>query len=141
MWGCLTECSLPPSCSQHACERPDTLPATVIDTLATIQSRMLQTARDNVAANTHEVESYAVMKAALADAEERLQDPANGHMGAGFFLVPWHDDAAAEAAIKTETKATIRCYPHAEQHRVTGDTTCFYSGRPATHMALFARAY
>ena len=73
MWGCLTECSLPPSCSQLACERPDTLPATVIDTLATIQSRMLQTARDNVAANTHEVESYAIMKAALADAEERLQ--------------------------------------------------------------------
>ena len=58
----------------------------------------------------------------------------------GFFLVPWADDAANEATIKEETKATLRCYPFAEQHRAEGKA-CFFSGRPATHMALFARAY
>ena len=59
---------------------------------------------------------------------------------AGMFLVPWHDDAVAEATIKTETKATIRCYPLDQQHRAEG-ATCFYSGKEATHMALFARAF
>lgn len=58
----------------------------------------------------------------------------------GFFLVPWGDDAANEAQIKEETRATLRCYPFAEQHRVEGKA-CFFSGKPATHMALFARAY
>jgi prolyl-tRNA synthetase len=63
-----------------------------------------------------------------------------GSAESGLFLVPWHDDAVNEAAIKEETKATLRCYPFAEQHRVHGQP-CFYSGKPATHMALFARAY
>jgi hypothetical protein len=58
----------------------------------------------------------------------------------GFFLVAWKDDAANEAKIKEETKATLRCYPFAEQHKAEGKT-CFFSGEPATHMALFARAY
>ena len=58
----------------------------------------------------------------------------------GFFLAPWHDDAEAEAKIKTDTKATIRCFPLDQQHHANG-RHCFYSGRPATHMALFARAF
>ena len=68
--------------------------------------------------------------------------PRGGQGGSapGFFLVPWHDDAEVEKLIKTETKATIRCYPLAEQDRIEGKV-CFHSGRPATHMALFARAF
>ena len=58
----------------------------------------------------------------------------------GFFLVPWYDDAETEEQIKKETKATIRCFPLAEQHRAEGKE-CFMTGRPATHMALFARAF
>ncbi|MFN7146900.1 MAG: proline--tRNA ligase, partial [Myxococcota bacterium] len=58
----------------------------------------------------------------------------------GFFLVPWHEDADAEAKIKEETKATIRCYPSDGQAEAQG-RACFYSGRPATHMAIFAKAY
>lgn len=58
----------------------------------------------------------------------------------GLFLVPWADNADNEARIKDETKATLRCYPFSEQHRAEG-RTCFFSGEPATHMALFARAY
>ena len=45
-----------------------------------------------------------------------------------------------EEQIKQETKATIRCYPFDEQHRAAGQT-CFMTGGPATHMALFARAF
>ena len=69
-----------------------------------------------------------------------LED-SDGSRAPGFFLVPWADDAANEEAIKKETKATIRCFPLAEQHRLTPETKCFYSGEPATHMALFARAF
>ena len=63
-----------------------------------------------------------------------------------MFLAPWHDDAAAEAAIKAETRYTIRCFPYTEQGRLLqggggGWGACFYSGKRATHMALFARAF
>ena len=64
----------------------------------------------------------------------------DGGSAPGFFLVPWHDDAETEEQIKKETKATIRCFPFDEQHRVDGQA-CFMTGRPATHMALFARAF
>ena len=57
-----------------------------------------------------------------------------------MFLVPWRDDAVAEEEIKKQTKATIRCYPLDRQHLAEGKD-CFYSGEPATHMALFARAF
>lgn len=57
------------------------------------------------------------------------------------FLVPWADDAVAEAAIKTETKFTLRCFPIEYQLDLKSDAKCFYSGKKATHMALFARAY
>ena len=57
------------------------------------------------------------------------------------FLVPWANDADAEAAVKLETKFTLRCYPNVFQNELTSDSRCFYSGKKATHMALFARAY
>jgi len=58
----------------------------------------------------------------------------------GFIRTFWADDAANEEKIKEETKATIRCFPLDGQEEAAGQT-CFYSGRPATHVALFARAY
>ncbi len=58
----------------------------------------------------------------------------------GFVRTYWADDAANEEKIKEDTKATIRCFPLEGQEEAAGQT-CFYSGRPATHVALFARAY
>ena len=55
--------------------------------------------------------------------------------------MPWADDVIAEATIKSETKFTLRCFPNEYQHDVKSDAKCFYSGKKATHMALFARAY
>jgi prolyl-tRNA synthetase len=63
------------------------------------------------------------------------------------FLAPWADDAGAEEAVKAETRYTIRCFPFDEQRRLTDAPAdspwrrCFYSGRPATHVAMFARAF
>jgi prolyl-tRNA synthetase len=102
------------------------LAATVRAKLDTIQADLYARALAHHEARTFRPESYAAMKDALD--------------GGGFFLVPWHDDAVAEGKIKEETRATIRCYPIDGQAEAAG-RTCFYSGRPATHMAIFARAY
>jgi prolyl-tRNA synthetase len=56
------------------------------------------------------------------------------------FLAPWREDAAEEAAVKEETRYTIRCYPDSLRGKEEG-RMCFKTGRPATHMALFARAF
>lgn len=60
----------------------------------------------------------------------------------GFYLVSWKDDAKNEAAIKEDCKATIRCYPlELNTPEMLAGRKCFYSGEPATHIALFARAF
>jgi len=110
----------------------DGLAAAVKAELDSMHDGLLGAAEERLAASTQEVDSYAEMAAAL--------DGSDGGAAPGFFLVPWHDDADVEKQIKTETKATIRCYPLAEQHRIEG-RVCFHSGRPATHMAIFARAF
>ncbi len=104
----------------------DALVETVRAKLDAMQADLLSSAEARREARTHRVASYDELKARVEDG--------------GFFLVPWCDDAANEATIKEETRATLRCYPIDAQAEAAG-RTCFYSGRPATHMAIFARAY
>lgn len=68
------------------------------------------------------------------------EDSADIGTSPGFFLAPWYDDEEAELEIKVKTRATIRCFPLNGQDQINGKL-CFYSGRPATHMAIFARAF
>lgn len=56
----------------------------------------------------------------------------------GFVLAHWDGTAETEAAIKEETKATIRCIP-LEAKAEAG--SCIYSGKPSEKRVLFARAY
>ncbi len=56
----------------------------------------------------------------------------------GFVLAHWDGTAETEAAIKEETKATIRCIP---LDATPEEGRCVYSGRPSTQRVLFARAY
>ena len=58
----------------------------------------------------------------------------------GFARVKWHEDSAAELAIKEETKATLRVIPF-DQPEGGVQGNCFYTGRPATCEAIFARSY
>jgi len=56
----------------------------------------------------------------------------------GFVSAHWDGTIETEAAIKEETKATIRCIPldvKAEAGK------CIYSGKPSDKRVLFARAY
>lgn len=56
----------------------------------------------------------------------------------GFVLAHWDGTPETEAAIKEETKATIRCIP-LDAPEEAG--TCIYSGKPSSRRVLFARAY
>jgi prolyl-tRNA synthetase len=60
----------------------------------------------------------------------------------GFYLVPWREDSENELFIKNDCMATLRCFPF-EYNATPLDTSvrCFYSGKQATRMAIFARAY
>jgi prolyl-tRNA synthetase len=56
----------------------------------------------------------------------------------GFVSAHWDGTMETEAAIKEETKATIRCIP-LDAKEESGK--CIYSGKPSTKRVLFARAY
>ncbi len=56
----------------------------------------------------------------------------------GFVSAHWDGTVETEAAIKEQTKATIRCIPlDAEEE----SGKCVFSGKPSTRRVLFARAY
>ena len=56
----------------------------------------------------------------------------------GFIRCTWDGDFASEAAIKRDTKATIRCILGDKN---MGDKKCVYSGKPAKYEVIFAQAY
>lgn len=56
----------------------------------------------------------------------------------GFILAHWDGTKETEAAIKEETKATIRCIP---LDTVEESGICVYSGKPSSKRVLFAQAY
>jgi len=103
------------------------------NTLTSIQQGLLQAAQERLQNKTIRINSYAEMKKFLSSADS---------VEHGFYLAPWCCDASNEQAIKEETKVTLRCYPfeHNEIAPKEG-IECFYSGKQATHMAIFARAY
>jgi prolyl-tRNA synthetase len=56
----------------------------------------------------------------------------------GFVSAHWDGTSETEAAIKEETKATIRCIPLDAREE---NGVCIYSGKPSDKRVLFARAY
>src|SRR6266403_1060071 len=92
--------------------------------LESIQKAMLERAQSFMRENTAEPRTYDEFKQAIA---------------AGLFCrVWWSGDAGREAAIKEETKATIRCIP---LEQPGGEGLCIGTGRPAKQVAIFGRAY
>lgn len=59
-------------------------------------------------------------------------------IGQGFARGWWAGSNEDEARIKEETKATIRCFP---LEQLEGSGICFYTGKPANRVAIFARSY
>ncbi len=56
----------------------------------------------------------------------------------GFVMAHWDGTPETEAAIKEETKATIRCIPLDAKEEAG---VCIYSGKASTKRVMFARAY
>ena len=101
----------------------------VSDTLSRMQRDMLAAALDRREANSVRARiDYGAFK-------ELMEGKG------GFVYAGWCGDAACEAQIKDETKATIRCLPDEEFQSATKPTACLKCGRPSTVEALWARAY
>jgi prolyl-tRNA synthetase len=96
----------------------------ISELLETIQSDMLQAAKDRIDNHTRHTDSYNEFKTIIEDG--------------GFIYAHWDGTAETEAKIKEETKATIRCIP------LNGDDTpgkCMVTGEPSQKKVLFARSY
>ncbi len=104
----------------------DGLTAHVEQLLADIQQALLQRALTFRQEHTSETDSYDEFKQIL-----------DGRPG--FVISPWCGSAACEAAIKTETQATIRNIPF--DSRPADGKTCIKCGGAATALAWFAKAY
>jgi prolyl-tRNA synthetase len=75
--------------------------------------------------NTRQVDTYEDFKKIIKDS-------------GGFIKCGWDGNPDTEAAIKEETKATIRCIPFDEKPE---GKRCIYSGKRAKHEVIFAKAY
>ncbi|MGC9467088.1 MAG: proline--tRNA ligase [Anaerolineae bacterium] len=91
--------------------------------LETVQQAIYEKALDFRDRNTHDVNTYDEFKEAVE---------------AGFARVWWAGTSEDEARVKDETKATLRCIPLAQPG---GTGTCFFTGKPATEIAIFGKAY
>ncbi|MBS1491161.1 MAG: proline--tRNA ligase [Bacteroidetes bacterium] len=93
--------------------------------LDSIQQNIYQKALKFRTDHLRKIDSYEEFKKALDETP-------------GFILAHWDGTKETEAAIKEETKATIRCIP-LEASEENGQ--CIYSGKPSKQRVLFARAY
>jgi prolyl-tRNA synthetase len=105
----------------------DSLEARLPVLLEEVQQALFKRALEFREQNTYYTDSYEEFKQIMA--EKR-----------GFVRVKWAEDSEAELAIKEETKATLRVIPF-DQPEGGVHGKCFYTGKPATCEAIFARAY
>ena len=107
----------------------DTIGEDVQELLQRIQSDMLAAARDRLDRNS--------LRGPIT--YDRFRQVMEGE--GAFVFAGWCGNAACEAAIKEETKATIRVLPDEEFRSAEAPTTCLKCGRPAEAEALWAKAY
>ena len=89
-----------------------------------MQKDLFTRASENLKKNSHFTEKYD-------DFKEKIEK-------GGFVYVPWAGSAADEAAIKQETKATVRCIPFTSEH---AGGICIKTGKKTKTVAVFARSY
>ncbi len=111
----------------------DGLSAVVIKKLNSMQTELLEKARQFREAHTQRVGSYTEFKQKLESLES----------GGGFFIFPWCQDPVCEAQVKEETKATLRSLPLDQNFSVISEKekcgVC-QSTKPAIQ-AIFAKSY
>jgi prolyl-tRNA synthetase len=93
--------------------------------LGEIQTDLFSAAKRMLDEHSAEVESFEELSARVA-------------ANAGWSLAHWCGDAACEARVKAETKATIRCIP---RDLPAGPGKCIVCGATSERRVIFARAY
>jgi prolyl-tRNA synthetase len=93
--------------------------------LDSIQKTLFEQAKEFRKNNTHSVSTYTQFKDVIKNK-------------GGFIRCGWDGTSETERTIKNETKATIRVIPFDE--KIEG-LDCIFSGKPAKHEAIFAKAY
>ena len=98
--------------------------AQIPDLLKEIQKELFQQALIFQQENTHKVSTYDELKKVIKEG--------------GFVRCGWDGTDETEARVKEDIKATIRCIPMSENPE---GLTCVYSGKPAKHEVIYAKAY
>jgi len=101
----------------------DGLAARVQEMLVTIQAALLERATAFRDSNIHDPEDYETLKEVVSN---------------GWAFSWWCGDAACEAKVKEDTKATTRCIP---LEQPGGSGKCIVCGEEADKKVYFARAY
>ena len=104
----------------------DDAPRVVAEVLDAVQAELLARATALRDARLYEV-------ASAAEFADKIESQP------GFYKIPWGGDAADEARIKEQTKATHRCAPLGWPK--PEGLVCPLTGKPAFEWAIFARAY
>jgi prolyl-tRNA synthetase len=103
----------------------DNLIDIVSSSLTTVQTEMITNSKKRLKKNTHEVNTYDEFKELISNQS-------------GFVIAGWDGTNETEEAIKSETKATIRCIP---ENLDSKGVTCIYSGKPARYKVIFSKSY
>ena len=103
----------------------DNLIDIVSSSLTTVQTEMITNSNKRLKKNTHEVNTYDEFKELISNQS-------------GFVIAGWDGTNETEEAIKSETKATIRCIP---ENLDSKGVTCIYSGKPARYKVIFSKSY
>ena len=98
--------------------------AQIPNLLDEIQKGLFQQALIFQQENTHKVSTYDELKKVIKEG--------------GFVRCGWDGTDETEARVKEDIKATIRCIPFSENPE---GLTCVYSGKPAKHEVIYAKAY
>lgn len=89
-----------------------------------IHNNLFVQAKEFMNNNTHKIDSYDEFKKIIKDG--------------GFIRCGWDGTSETELKIKEETGATTRVIPFDENPK---DLKCIYTGKPAKHEVIFAKAY
>ncbi len=103
----------------------DSLVDIVNSSITSVQLEMISEAKKRLKKNTHEVKTYEEFKELISNQS-------------GFVIAGWDGTIETEEAIKSETKATIRCIPKDTDSK---GLTCIYSGKPARYKVIFSKSY
>ena len=102
----------------------DNIADKVLQMLNDIHANLFAEALDFMKSNTIKTDSYDEFKKIIK--------------GGGFIRCGWDGTSETELKIKEETGATTRIIPFDEN---TKDLKCIYTGKPAKHEIIFAKAY